>query len=55
MLDQWLVRETGEHHRTERTRRSQREERAGVNAGCENVPGRTSTEMDAIDMSSFQY
>jgi hypothetical protein len=27
---------------------------AGVNDGCENVPGRTSTEMNAIDVSSFQ-
>jgi hypothetical protein len=54
LVDEWLVRETGEHHRTERTRSSQREERRGVNDSCESVPGQTSTEMDAIDMSGFR-
>jgi hypothetical protein len=44
LVDEWLVRETGEHHRTERR---------GVNDSCESVPGQTSTEMDAIDLPSF--
>jgi hypothetical protein len=53
-MDGWLVREAREYRQAERMRDSQREERAGVNAGAKRVPGQTSTEMDAIDMSSFQ-
>jgi hypothetical protein len=48
------VHEAREYQQTERMRDSQREERGDVNEGCENVPGRTSTEMDGIDMSSFR-
>jgi hypothetical protein len=52
-MDEWLVREAGEYQQAERMGDSQREERGGINNGCESVPGQIRTKMDAIDISSF--
>jgi hypothetical protein len=56
-MDGWLVREAREareYQQADRMRDSQREERRGVNDGCRSIPGRTSTDMNAIYMSIFQ-